>query len=160
MQSLLTPFLLFIVAAMALVTYAIVPSISRTAIATGAAILLAIMIWWHWTQFSVEYRTSTWQEHLRNYASYIMVFVVILASYGFYAFAWQGAPAPAALEYNTSSQPPSSRSNLSEYIRSNFSNRNSSNRNSSNRSITELKKEISELMPWTNRKNNTQNFLL
>jgi len=89
MQSILTPFLLFLAAIVALMTYMFIPSIPNIALTTGAAILLAAGIWWHWTQFGWEYRTSTWQEQLRNYASYVMVFVVILASYGFYVFAWQ-----------------------------------------------------------------------
>jgi hypothetical protein len=89
MQSILTPFLLFLAAIVALLTYMFIPSIPNIALTTGAAILLAAGIWWHWTQFGWEYRTSTWQEQLRNYASYVMVFVVILASYGFYVFAWQ-----------------------------------------------------------------------
>jgi hypothetical protein len=89
MQSILTPFLLFLAAIVALLTYMFIPTIPNIALTTGAAILLAAGIWWHWTQFGVEYRTSTWQEQLRNYSSYVMVFVVILASYGFYVFAWQ-----------------------------------------------------------------------
>jgi cbb3-type cytochrome oxidase subunit 3 len=39
----------------------------------------------------VEYRTSTWQEQLRNYASYALLLVVILLSYGFYVFAYSGS---------------------------------------------------------------------
>lgn len=89
MQSILTPFLLFLAAIVALLVYMFIPSIPNIALTTGAAILLAAGIWWHWAQFGVEYRTSTWQEQLRNYSSYVMVFVVILASYGFYVFAWQ-----------------------------------------------------------------------
>ena len=89
MQSILTPFLLFLAAIVALLTYMFIPSIPNIALTTGAAILLAAGIWWHWTQFGWEYRTSTWQEQLRNYASYVMVFVVILGSYGFYVFAWK-----------------------------------------------------------------------
>ena len=89
MQSILTPFLLFLAAIVALLVYMFIPTIPNIALTTGAAILLAAGIWWHWTQFGVEYRTSTWQEQLRNYSSYVMVFVVILASYGFYVFAWQ-----------------------------------------------------------------------
>ena len=52
---------------------------------------LVIGAWWHWTQFAVDYRTSTWQEQLRSYASYVIVFVVILLSYAFYVFGWSGS---------------------------------------------------------------------
>lgn len=90
MESLLTVFLLFLAALTALLTYMFVPKLPPVALATAAAVTLAIGIWWHWTQFSVDYRLSTWQESLRNYASYVMVLVVILLSYGFYVFSWNG----------------------------------------------------------------------
>lgn len=91
MQSILTTFLLFLSAIVALLTYLIVPSMSITALTTAAAVALAIGVWWHWTQFAVDYRTATWPEQLRSYASYVMVLLVILLSYGFYVFAWQGS---------------------------------------------------------------------
>jgi hypothetical protein len=91
MQSILTTFLLFLAAIVALLTYLVVPSMSITALTTAAAVALAIGVWWHWTQFAVDYRTATWPEQLRSYASYVMVLLVILLSYGFYVFAWQGS---------------------------------------------------------------------
>jgi hypothetical protein len=90
MDSLLTAFLLFIAAIVALMTYMIVPYIPAVALGAAAAIALAIGVWWHWTQFSIDYRTSTWQEQLRNYASYVILVVVILLSYAFYVFGWGG----------------------------------------------------------------------
>ena len=90
MESLLSAFLLFLAALTALLTYMYVPKMSVTALATAAAVVLALGIWWHWTQFSIDYRMSTWQESLRNYASYVIVLVVILLSYGFYVFSWNG----------------------------------------------------------------------
>ena len=90
MDSLLTAFLLFIAAIVALLTYLIVPYVPAVALGAAAAIALAIGIWWHWTQFSIDYRTSTWQEQLRNYASYVILLVVILLSYAFYVFGWSG----------------------------------------------------------------------
>lgn len=90
MDSLLTAFLLFIAAIVALITYLIVPYVPAVALGAAAAIALAIGIWWHWTQFSIDYRTSTWQEQLRNYASYVILVVVILLSYAFYVFGWGG----------------------------------------------------------------------
>ena len=91
MDSLLSIFLLFIAAITALLTYMIVPFVPVVTLVSAAAIALAAGVWWHWTQFSVDYRTSTWQEQLRNYASYAMLLVVILLSYGFYVFAWSGS---------------------------------------------------------------------
>lgn len=90
MDSLLTAFLLFIAAIVALITYLIVPYVPAVALGAAAAIALAIGVWWHWTQFSIDYRTSTWQEQLRNYASYVILVVVILLSYAFYVFGWSG----------------------------------------------------------------------
>jgi hypothetical protein len=56
----------------------------------AAAVTFAGGVWWHWTQFGVDYRTSTWQEQLRNYASYVILLVVVLMSYAFYVFVWDG----------------------------------------------------------------------
>jgi hypothetical protein len=91
MDSLLSIFLLFIAGITALLTYMVVPFVPVVTLVTAAAIALAAGIWWHWTQFSVDYRTSTWQEQLRNYASYALLLVVILLSYGFYVFAYSGS---------------------------------------------------------------------
>lgn len=89
MESLLSTFLLFIAAIVALLTYLLLPKVPVTALMTAAAILLAAGVWWHATQFGVDYRTSTWQEMLRNYASYALLLVVILLSYAFYVFGWK-----------------------------------------------------------------------
>lgn len=88
MDSIFTVFLLFLAALTALLSYLIIPTIPVTALTTIAALLLAAGVWWHWTQFGNEYRMSTWQENLRNYASYALLVVVLLLSYAFYVFAW------------------------------------------------------------------------
>jgi hypothetical protein len=91
METLMTTFLLFLAAIVALLTYLIVPRVPVATLISVAAVSLAIGVWWHWTQFAVDYRTSTWQEQLRYYASYALVLVVILLSYAFYVFAWSGS---------------------------------------------------------------------
>jgi hypothetical protein len=91
MESLFTVFLLFLAAITALISYLVIPYIPVVVLMTAAAVALAGGVWWHWTQFGVDYRTSTWQEQLRNYASYVMLLVVILLSYAFYVFAWGGS---------------------------------------------------------------------
>jgi len=91
MENLLNTFLLFIAAIVALLSYLLIPKVPVTALMTAAAILLAAGVWWHATQFGVDYRTSTWQEQLRNYASYALLLVVFLLSYAFYVFGWQGS---------------------------------------------------------------------
>ena len=90
MDSIFTVFLLFIAALTALLSYLLMPVVPITVTTTFAAIMLAAGVWWHWTQFGIEYRLSTWQENLRNYASYAILAVVILLSYAFYVFAWSG----------------------------------------------------------------------
>ena len=90
MDSIFTVFLLFIAALTAMLSYLLMPTVPVTALSTAAALALAAAVWWHWTQFGSEYRTSTWQENLRNYASYAILLVVILLSYAFYVFAWSG----------------------------------------------------------------------
>jgi hypothetical protein len=90
MDSIFTVFLLFIAALTAMLSYLIMPTVPVTAMTTVAALALAAGVWWHWTQFGSEYRTSTWQENLRNYASYAILLVVLLLSYAFYVFAWSG----------------------------------------------------------------------
>ena len=91
MDSLFSIFLLLVAAIVALLTYMYVQSIPVIALTAASAIALAAGVWWHWTQFASDYATSTWQQQLRNYASYVMVLVVILLSYGFYVFAYSGS---------------------------------------------------------------------
>jgi len=64
------------------------PYVPLVMLIMAAGVALVGGLWWHWTQFSVEYRLSTWQEVLRNYASYALLLLAILLSYGFYAFVW------------------------------------------------------------------------
>jgi hypothetical protein len=88
MEPIFTLFLLFIAVIIALLTYLVIPYIPVSVLIIAAGVALAGGLWWHWTQFSVEYRMSTWQEMLRNYASYALTLLAILLSYGFYAFVW------------------------------------------------------------------------
>jgi hypothetical protein len=90
MESLTSTFLLLLAAIVALLTYVVVPFVPVVTLVSAAAIALAAGVWWHWTQFSTDYRTSTWQEQLRSYASYAMLLAVILVSYAFYAFTMAG----------------------------------------------------------------------
>ena len=99
MESLFTMFLLFIAVITALLTYLVIPYVPIVVLIMAAGVALAGGAWWHWTQFAVEYRLSTWQEALRNYASYALLLLAILLSYGFYAFVWvsNGGNVSAAL---------------------------------------------------------------
>jgi hypothetical protein len=91
MDSIFTLFLLFIAAIVGLLTYLTIYNWDASMLMSASAIALVIGAWWHWTQFAIDYRTSTWQEQLRSYASYVIVFVVILLSYAFYVFGWSGS---------------------------------------------------------------------
>jgi hypothetical protein len=91
MDSLFSGFLLFLAAITALLTYMIIPRIPVIVLTSGVAIALAAGVWWHWSHFAVDYRMSTWQEQLRSYASWVLVFVVILLSYAFYTFGWSSS---------------------------------------------------------------------
>jgi hypothetical protein len=88
MDSILTMFYIFIAVLTALLMYLVLPYIPLSVLTIGASVALAVGVWWHWKQFSVEYRLSTWQEMLRNYASYALLLLAILLSYGFYVFVW------------------------------------------------------------------------
>jgi hypothetical protein len=88
MDSMFSLFFLFIAVLTALLTYLVMPYVPISVLIIVSAILLVGGFWWHWTQFSVDYRLSTWQELLRNYASYALLLLAILLSYGFYVFVW------------------------------------------------------------------------
>ena len=83
--------LMCVAAFAAIITYMTIPRLPVVAIVSASAIALAAATWWHWVQFSSEYRLSTWQDQLRNYSSYVIVLTVILCSYGFYVFGWSGS---------------------------------------------------------------------
>lgn len=77
--------LLVIAALTAGLSYILLPRAPAAAIVLCAAVALVVGVWWHWTQFSEEYRQSTWQYQLRNYAGFAMVLTVIVCAFGFYA---------------------------------------------------------------------------
>jgi len=91
-------FLLFIAIMTSLITYAIIPRVPVIALVSTASVMLAGGVWWHWMQFAVDYRNNTWMEQLRNYSAYVMVFFVILLSYGYYTFAIGSSSSSSANE--------------------------------------------------------------
>jgi predicted PurR-regulated permease PerM len=88
MEGLVNTFLLLLMVLVGLLAFMLIPQIPVSVLTIVASILLAAGVWWHYTQFAVDYRMSTWQEQLRNYASYTILLVVILLSYAFYVFGW------------------------------------------------------------------------
>ncbi len=118
MESLASYFMLFLAAISALVTYLIVPRLPTVALGSIAAVALIAGVWWHWNQFATEYRTSTWQEYLRSWGSYVMVFAVIFLSYGVYAVTSSGPSVTKVSERPTTPTPATTpvMSNITEAV--------------------------------------------
>ena len=110
MESLATYFMLFFAGVSALITYLVLPRIPVVAVGSIAAVALVAGVWWHWNQFATEYRTSTWQESLRSWGSYIMVFAVIFLSYGVYAVTTGPSGREAGIGMNRNKTPRNSTS--------------------------------------------------
>lgn len=84
-MELFIPSLALILLAVA-ITFYVLPGFAPTVLVTGSALVLAAALYLHVSQFGVmEYERATWKHQLRNYGSYIMVVLVLLGAYGFYA---------------------------------------------------------------------------
>lgn len=116
MESLASYFMLFLAGISALITYLIVPRLPTVALGSIAALALITGVWWHWNQFATEYRTSTWQEYLRSWGSYVMVFAVIFLSYGIYAVTAGGSGAGEKIVTERSPSPTPILSNITETV--------------------------------------------
>jgi hypothetical protein len=84
---------------MALIVFLIIPRIGAPVLAILSLILLGYAVYNHIQLFYPEYRYSTWQDQLKQYASFIMVGILILLVllYLGFIFTTQGASAlPAA----------------------------------------------------------------
>jgi hypothetical protein len=84
---------------MALIVFLILPRIGAPILAILSLVLLGYAIYNHIQLFYPEYRYSTWQDQLKQYASFIMVGILILLVllYLGFIFTTQGASAlPAA----------------------------------------------------------------
>ena len=98
-MQLLFPSLVLLLAAVA-IAFFVFPRVAPMVLVVGSAITFLLALYVHWSQFGIaEYDRSTWQNNLRQYSSLLMMAVVLLAAYGFYAMNQGGmgeAPAPAA----------------------------------------------------------------
>jgi hypothetical protein len=84
---------------MALIVFLILPRIGAPILAILSLVLLGYAVYNHIQLFYPEYRYSTWQDQLKQYASFIMVGILILLVllYLGFIFTTQGASAlPAA----------------------------------------------------------------
>jgi hypothetical protein len=84
--------LLFAVA----IAYFILPKFAPQILLTSSAFGLAAAIIMHWKQFGVsEYERATWVYKIKDYSSYILIGVVLIGAYGFYAMNnWSGSSGP------------------------------------------------------------------
>lgn len=98
-MQLLFPSLILLLAAVA-IAFFVFPRVAPMVLVVGSAITFLLALYVHWSQFGIaEYERSTWQNNLRQYSSLLMMAVVLLAAYGFYAMNQSGAeeaPAPIA----------------------------------------------------------------
>ena len=68
------------------VTYFVLPNFAPPLLIIGSIIALLGAMYVHWNQFGrMEYEQATWQYNLRAYGSYVLIGVVLLGAYGFYA---------------------------------------------------------------------------
>ena len=77
--------LVFLLAA-AMICYFVLPNMAPPVIIGAGVVLLIVAAYKHWSTFgTMEYERATWQYNLRQYGSYVMMGMVLLGAYGFYA---------------------------------------------------------------------------
>jgi hypothetical protein len=68
------------------IAYFILPNFAPQILLSSSAFVLAAAIFMHWKQFGVsEYERATWIYNIKDYSSYILIGIVLLGAYGFYA---------------------------------------------------------------------------
>ncbi len=84
-MELLIPSLAFVLAAVA-IAFFVLPKFAPATLVVGSAVVLALAVYEHVKKFGVaEYERATWLKNLRHYGGWIMVVVILLGAYGFYA---------------------------------------------------------------------------
>jgi hypothetical protein len=84
-MELLIPSLAFLLAAVA-IAFFVLPKFAPATLVVGSAVVLALAAYEHWKKFGVaEYERATWLKNARHYGGWIMVVVILLGAYGFYA---------------------------------------------------------------------------
>jgi hypothetical protein len=77
--------LVFLLAA-AMLCFFVLPTLAPPVIIGAGIVLLMVAAYKHWSTFgTMEYERATWQYNLRQYGSYVMMGMVLLGAYGFYA---------------------------------------------------------------------------
>ena len=84
-MELLIPSLAFVLAAVA-IAFFVMPKSAPVTLVTGSAIVLALALYEHIKKFGVsEYERATWTKNARQYGGWIILIVILLGAYGFYA---------------------------------------------------------------------------
>ncbi len=83
-MEILVPSLVFMLAAVA-AAFFLLPRLAATVLVMSSAVVLVIAFYVHMQRFGVsEYERATWIYKMKDYSSYILIGVLLLASYGFY----------------------------------------------------------------------------
>lgn len=83
-MEILVPSLVFMLAAVA-AAFFLLPKLAPSVLVLSSTIVLVIAFYVHMQRFGVsEYERATWIYKLKDYSSYILIGVLLLASYGFY----------------------------------------------------------------------------
>ncbi len=95
-MEILIPSLAMILAAVA-VAFFVLPKVAPIILTSASAVVLAIAIYVHYNRFgTMEYERSTWQNNLKGYTSYVIVGMIIVGAYGYYAMnSGNGSSMPA-----------------------------------------------------------------
>lgn len=84
-MELIIPSLALLLLAVA-VAFFIIPKFAPATLMMTSAIVLVIAIYMHWSQFGVsQYERATWTNNIKDYGAYIILGIVLLGAYGFYA---------------------------------------------------------------------------
>lgn len=84
-QNNLVFWLVFLLAAV-MISYFVLPNLAPPVIIGAGVVLLIVAAYKHWSTFgTMEYERATWQYNLRQYGGYVMMGMVLLGAYGFYA---------------------------------------------------------------------------
>jgi hypothetical protein len=84
-MELLIPSLAFVLAAVA-IAFFVLPKFAPATLVVGSAVVLALALYEHIKKFGVaEYERATWIKNARQYGGWIMVVIILLGAYGFYA---------------------------------------------------------------------------
>lgn len=84
-MEILIPSLAMLLAAVA-VGFFIIPKFAPGILIGASALVLALAVYMHVGRFGVmEYERATWQNNLKAYSSYVLIAIILIATYGFFA---------------------------------------------------------------------------